>query len=227
MKFKSIAFGLTSLLLLAGCETNPQIADFLQNGPKPTNTAAKVQAQPVAVQPVQKPEPIAASKEITRPVAAAQPTQKTTSSKPDATGLIGKSIKPVKKFFKPFNTEMTWYNNYMVLQGSGIVSGLPNDAQIYVLTKNGPDSKTLYVAYTKGPHTIKTFVDVIAVNQPKSYALITDYSCIGAHIALFKESNSNSAGNFHSPIKAWSVINEKITEISNISKVTCPDNSDQ
>lgn len=138
----------------------------------------------------------------------------------ESTGLLGKTLSPKKKFSKNWNGELPYFNNYASFPGNGVV-GIPDKTNIIMLVPEKANKKKAIFAYVKENDSSSYFVDVLEVDVPKGYTA-QYWGCTVGHIGLFKNATSESSP-YSSPIKAWSVVDERFRSILNFSKMQCED----
>lgn len=139
----------------------------------------------------------------------------------DPTGLVGKKITP-PTLPKGSDTRQIAYGNDYFDCGGAIFGAASSNMSISILRK-GMKTKCAAgkfpLAITKGSNNNATheFTDVIEVIVPKGYELSVA-NCRGAELAISKTENKSVLTNH---IKAWSIVDNKFSAITNTTNVKC------
>lgn len=219
IQFVALISSAISVSLLAGCETNPAVGNFVKrinDATTPTSNTTQPSAplaQNRAEVPARKAESQVKTAENSREFVA--------DKRVESTGLLGKTLTSKIKYSKSWHGEVPFFNAYMAFIA---IDGnrLPKNTNILNLRTDTTFRKKEIFAFVKGNATNAYFIDMLEVDLPKGYTA-QSFECKGGDIGLFNFSSTDSTGNYVKPVKAWSVVNGRFVQITNINKMTCVD----
>lgn len=139
----------------------------------------------------------------------------------DPTGLVGKKITPSTPP-KGSDTRQRAYGNDYFDCGGAMVGAANSNISISILRK-GMKTKCqvgkfpLAITRHSNNNTTHEFTDIIEVIVPKGYELSVA-NCRGAQLAISKLENKSVLTNH---IKAWSIVDNKFSAITNTTNVKC------
>lgn len=211
-----------SMALLAGCETNPAIGNFVKSINQATTPTSNAAQTATSSNQKRADAPLVMAESQTR--TANNNKEYLADNRVESTGLLGKTLTSKIKYSKSWHGELPFFNAYMVFD---VTNGrtLPKNTSILNLKLDTNSTKKEIFAFVRGNKSKAYFIDLLEVNVSKEHSVLYT-ECQGGDIGLFRSSTTDGMGNYSNPVKAWSVVNGRFIQLTNISMMTCVDPSD-